>query len=349
PWTHQPLCTLPLPSTQSPLCAYTSTTFASGRGISIVTTPKLAAHMVSLSAFTDPALLKSNGTNEASTLWFTSSIPNKGIGTLALHDLIPGTQILRYTPAFLAYLEADLSTLDRESLWSTAIARLPRITRDSFLSLMYIYGDPRVRHQDIVKGNTFQLELAGANHLAIFPESSRLNHDCAPNAQYVVDPETLTHTVRVMRPIPEGEEVTIAYTSPLEKTGERRARLEEGFHFKCRCARCGDAERGDGMLDRIREMQAQLNDWSETSQATPELARQLVDLYEEEGLQGFMDVPYGFAALACNAVGQSAEARAWAGRARDAVLGKDGTGAAALRIWDSLLGDAERHWSYRRR
>ncbi|KAJ4342363.1 hypothetical protein N0V87_000981, partial [Didymella glomerata] len=195
PWTHQPICTSPLPSIQAPLCIYTSTAFASGRGISIITTPKVAAELATLPAFTDPTILENDGTNESTGLWFTSSIPGKGVGTLALHNLSSGTQILRYTPAFLAYLEADLPTLERERLWSIGISRLPRSTRESFMELMYIYGDPRVRVQDIVKGNTFQMEVAGVNHLAIFPETSRLNHDCAPNAQYVLDPSTLTHTV----------------------------------------------------------------------------------------------------------------------------------------------------------
>ncbi|KAJ4380459.1 hypothetical protein N0V86_003814 [Didymella sp. IMI 355093] len=325
------------------------TTFASGRGISIVTTPALAAQIVSLPAFSDPSKLKANGTNEASHLWFTSSIPNKGIGTLALHNLTPGTQILRYTPAFLAYLETDLGTLDRESLWGTAISRLPRSTRDAFTSLMYIYGDARVRTQDIVKGNTFQLSVAGTNHLAIFPETSRLNHDCAPNAQYVIDPETLTHTVHVTRRVEEGDELSIAYTSPFESSEVRREKLRDGFHFECGCRRCRESGSSDAVLDRINGIQAQLNDWSGVSQATPEMALRLVEMYEEEGLQGFLDVPYGFAALAFNAVGRSEEARAWAGKARDAILRKDGRGADALRIWESLLGDAEMHWSYMRR
>ncbi|KAH6614806.1 hypothetical protein C7974DRAFT_379744 [Boeremia exigua] len=333
----------------APLCVFTSTTFASGRGISIVTTPELAAHVASLPAFTNPSLLKTDKTNERSDKWFTSSIPNKGIGTLALHDLAPDTQILRYTPAFVAYLEADLSTLAREALWHTAVTRLPPTTRSSFLSLMYIYGDPRVRIQDITKANTFQLSIGGTNHLAIFPETSRLNHDCAPNAQYVLDPLMLTHTVHVTRHVPEGAEITIAYTSPLEKSAVRAERVAEGFHFACGCARCEDAERSDAVLARAAELQAQLNDWSGKSEATPAMAAELVRMYVDEGLEGFLDVPFGFAALAWNAVGQTGEARVWAAKAKRAVLRKDGEGAEALRIWDSLLADAEAHWSYKRR
>jgi hypothetical protein len=79
------------------------------------------------------------------------------------------------------------------------------------------------------------------------------------------------------------------------------------------------------------------------------MAQELVQVYIDEGLEGFLDVPYGFAALACNAMGRTEEARVWARKARSAVLMKDGKTADALRIWDSLLSDAEGHWSYRRR
>ncbi|KAF9696110.1 hypothetical protein EKO04_006274 [Ascochyta lentis] len=329
------------------MCVFTSTAFASGRGISIVTTPKLAAHFASLPAFASP--LDTDKTNEFSGSWFTSSIPHKGTGTLALHDLAPQTQILRYTPVFLAHLEADLSTLDREALWRLAITRLPSSARLSFLDLTYIYGDARVRIQDITKANTFQLSILGTNHLAIFPETSRLNHDCAPNAQYVLDPNLLTHTVHVTREIPEGEEITIAYTSPLDSTATRRERLADGFHFECRCQRCLDSERSDEILARINELQGQLNDWSGASRASPDMAEELLEIYVREGLEGFLDVPYGFAALAFNAVGRAGEARVWAGKARSAVLMKDGKDATALRIWDSLLDDAEAHWSFRKR
>ena len=349
PWSYPPLCTPPLPSIQSSLCIYTSTTFASGRGISVVTTPKLAAQIASLPAFTDPSLLETDKTNEPSNSWLTSSIPHKGTGTLAQHDLAPQTQILRYTPAFLAYLESDLATLARESLWATAISRLPSTTRLAFLNLTHIYGDPRVRTQDITKANTFQLSLADTNHLAVFPEPSRLNHDCAPNAQYVLDPQLLTHTVRATRRIREGEEISIAYTSPLEKAAVRQKRLADGFHFECKCRRCVDGGRSDAALHRINEVQAQLNDWSAGSRASPEMAAELVQMYVQEGLEGFLDVPFGFAALAWNAVGRVEEARMWAEKARSTVLVKDGEGADALRIWDGLLAGAERHWSYRRR
>lgn len=64
-----------------------------------------------------------------------------------------------------------------------------------------------------------------------------------------------------------------------------------------------------------------------------------------------MDVPYGFAALAWNAVGEREKAVRYAEAAREVVLLKDGRGGASagLRIWEEVIKDVEGHWSWRRR
>jgi len=103
---------------------------------------------------------------------------------LATRPLDFGDRVTSYTPAFIAYLESELSTLDREQLWRIAIEQLPGELKEKFLGLATVYGDERVRVQDVVKANTFQLMVGGANHLAVWPETSRLNHACAP--KYVV-------------------------------------------------------------------------------------------------------------------------------------------------------------------
>jgi hypothetical protein len=72
-------------------------------------------------------------------------------------------------------------------------------------------------------------------------------------------------------------------------------------------------------------------------------------LYEDEGLQGFMDVPFGFAALAYSAVGDEVGAREYAGKAREAVMMKDGVWSGNLRIWEDMLDGVRGHWSWERR
>jgi len=38
-----------------------------------------------------------------------------------------------------------------------------------------------------------------------------MNHDCRPNADYHYDPDTLAQHIHAIRPIAEGEEITISY------------------------------------------------------------------------------------------------------------------------------------------
>ena len=201
-----------------------------------------------------------------------------------------------------------------------------------------------MRVQDIVKANTFQILLGGANHLAVWPETSRLNHACAPNAQYVVDADMLTHTVRVTRPIAEGEEITISYTSPLEETDVRWQHLQQGFHFMCTCKRCADP-RSDVTLERIRILEKKLND----SSGSVDMAEELLSLYRQEGLEGFMDMPYGFAALAYSTVGDREKALSYAEKAQEAIQMKDGVWTENWKMWEGFKGDLEGHWSWRRR
>jgi len=99
---------------------------------------------------------------------------------LASRPLVFGNLITTYTPAFIAHLEDELGTMEREKYWRMAIEQLPQKIKEEFLGLSYVYGDERVRVQDIVKANTFQLEVGGVKHLAVWPETSRANHACCP-------------------------------------------------------------------------------------------------------------------------------------------------------------------------
>jgi hypothetical protein len=82
---------------------------------------------------------------------------------------------------------------------------------------------------------------------------------------------------------------------------------------------------------------------------SPVLAKELLELHRDEGLEGFMDVAFGFAALAYSAVGNADRAVMYAEKAREAVLMKDGAWSGNLRIWEEMLGDVGAHWSWKRR
>ncbi|ORY06529.1 hypothetical protein BCR34DRAFT_590600 [Clohesyomyces aquaticus] len=346
PWTYAPVCTRLLESLGSQLCVYTNRSFSNGRGISIFTTPRIAKEFAALPAFQHP---QAQDINTFSGAWYTRELPGKGMGMMAKKQLNFGDRVTAYTPALIAHLEQELSTLEREKYFRIAISQLPRPLQDRFLKLATVYGDPRIKVQDVVKANTFQLHAGGQDHLAVFPETARLNHACAPNAQYVLDPVHLTHTVAATRPIEPDEEITISYTSPLEPTDMRQRHLSDGFHFTCSCPRCIARDKSDATLQRMMDMQKVLNDWQPTSMASPKLAEKMLQLYRDEGLEGFLDIPYGFAALAYNAVGDSNKAEKYAKAAQEAILMKDGPWTANMQIWNEMLENPKRHWSFRAR
>ncbi|KAJ4544270.1 hypothetical protein HRR83_004709 [Exophiala dermatitidis] len=258
--THRPNL-LPEPDSDAPLCVFTNASFASGRGISIFTTPAIAAEMASLLPFHNPTALTSRGINhgyppqasststsksesqsQTQTPWYTAPIPGKGTGMLASQQLHRGDLILATTPYLLSYMENLLSTVDREHYLRIAIEQLPERSKEHYLSLAKIYGDPRVVVQDVVKANAFEMQVGGRMHLAVFPEASRINHACGPNAQYHLQPTLLTHYVYAARSISPDEEITIAYAPPLKFRSDRMAYLESTFHFRCTCSRCAAAD-----------------------------------------------------------------------------------------------------------
>lgn len=82
--------------------------------------------------------------------------------------------------------------------------------------------------------------------------ASCINHSCCPNAAYSFTPNG-TVTVRSVRALQAGEELTIAYTDLLQTLDERQQCLLERYAFECCCSRCKDESPspGDWFLDAI--------------------------------------------------------------------------------------------------
>ena len=74
----------------------------------------------------------------------------------------------------------------------------------------------------------------------------------------------------------------------------------------------------------------------------------MIQLYEQEGFEAFMDLPYLYAALAYNAVGDSRMAMTYAELALQILHANDlgnGTNRAVL---EGLAQNPEGHWSWRK-
>jgi len=307
PWSFAPTCTEVLHGINNKLCVYTNTSFSNGRGISIFTTPQIATEFANLPPFQDPIVL--NDINKPNGPWYTRKLPDKGVGMLAKKSIKPKEPITAFTPVLLVYMENALSTLERERFLRMAIEQLPPKTRDAYLTLATIYGHKETIIQDVLKANTFELQLSGERHMAIIPEPARMNHDCGPNAQYYLNPLTLIHTVHATRPIAPDEEITIAYSNPMEPHAIRQDNLLNTFHFHCSCSRCTNGVASDANLAEIIRIQTVLSDWSPESKARPRDAETLLKLYRTEGLEAFMDTAYGYVSLTYNAVGDAETAK----------------------------------------
>lgn len=94
-------------------------------------------------------------------------------------------------------------------------------------------------------------------------------------------------------------------------------------------------------------LQQNLADWDPGSTATPEKAEKLIRLYEQEGLEAFLETAYGHAALAYNAVGDSRRAKKYGGLAADAAVLKGGPGATHLKTWKQIIDNPKGHWSWK--
>ncbi|CAM9403157.1 unnamed protein product [Discosporangium mesarthrocarpum] len=74
----------------------------------------------------------------------------------------------------------------------------------------------------------------------LYPQASTVNHSCRPGAVQVFSGRTLS--LRCVRRVGKGEEITLGITD-LACPGElRRTSLREGYFFECRCERCSGAK-----------------------------------------------------------------------------------------------------------
>ncbi|ETN44820.1 uncharacterized protein HMPREF1541_09695 [Cyphellophora europaea CBS 101466] len=354
-----PACTSHFEHLNDILCVYAYPEFHNNRGIAIFTTPTLANEfrqrvgIISAQLSTTPQA----HLNALSTDYAVSALEGRGFGALATTDLSTGTLLTTTTPILVVHNAPSTPSFDRESYLRLAISLLPPTTQSHFLSLARIYHDPRVTHQDIVKANAFALDIGGTSHLALFPEPSRFNHDCAPNAMYRVDSLSLLHEVHIVSggKVDVGQELTISYLDPFLSVRERHDYLLEAFGFECRCRRCLEGEEDDAAMAEIKRLEGLLGDWSAASAVQwfeyTDMAERVIELYERRGLQGFMNTAYGHAALAYNAVGESGRATMYARKALDVARWRHGQrGSRAVEVWEEFLDmGAWKHWSWRRR
>ncbi|EHK49401.1 hypothetical protein TRIATDRAFT_183670, partial [Trichoderma atroviride IMI 206040] len=293
PWTSQSDCR----NNTETFCAFSSSSFAGGRGISILTTPGRIESLQQLAAFADADAL--SGVNEQlSPAFEEKELPGRGRGLIANKTLHRGDRIFAHTPILMLDGESfgDLEKEQWLELEHAAVNNLPLKTRTMFSAL---YGRPVTDPvSDRIDTNAFVLELNEVTYYAVFPETARLNHDCRPNAAYFFDKQTLTHYVHAITDITPGTEITITYVDPHMPRQKRLKKLSSLWGFDCSCSLCSLhpelAHASDERLDQITTINDRLEDWES---APLQMAQTLISLYEQERLHAPAGSAYWYAAL----------------------------------------------------
>ncbi|KAF6813882.1 A/G-specific adenine glycosylase [Colletotrichum plurivorum] len=224
-WTYPLRC---VSSKQSPAgeskpayCLFTSAPLRGYSGISIITTPEIAAD-----AFSSDALKDSydfwrweERVSNLGPIWdaqgpsyAVKDIPGKGKGVVARRDIRIGEVFMLDYPVILAHrgLLDSLGPDYRQKFFPAAIEQLPETAREKVMALARISADKSNYAEDILTTNACGVFLGGTeSHVGLFPEVSRINHACNASAFFRFSQRTFTMEVIAYRDIQEGEEISI--------------------------------------------------------------------------------------------------------------------------------------------
>lgn len=350
PWTFWPKC-FSNEKTPEPYCVFSDQSFASGRGIFIATTKTLAYAMLEKLAFTNSKLLEDVNRYE-NPPFEQREFPGKGRGLVANKTLHRGDRIFASTPVLIT--DSDLyalSTSERLALLYRGVDTLPPSTQVGFWELLGHFNDDPV--DDRINTNNFDVTIDGIAQQALFPEIAMLNHDCRPNAAYFWDEQMMTHYIHAIRDIHPGEEITITYIDNEKDRKTRMRRLENNWGFKCSCSACTAHENlaaeSDSRLYQITALAKALDDWTSSSSATPEIAKLLISLYEQERLDASLATAYKYAAEVCSSFGKRWEAMKYARLSVELSMLDKGFRDGDVREMKKMSKDPEMSWSWKKR
>ena len=163
----------------------------------------------------------------------------------------------------------------------------------------------------------------------------------------------MTHHVHAIRDIMPGEELTITYIDNEQNRAKRMRKLENNWGFKCSCSACTAHPsltfESDSRLHQIALLSDNLNDWTPTSSATPEVAELLISLYEQERLHANLATAYKHAAEVYSSFGKRFEAIKYARLSTEMSILDKGFGDEDVREMRKMSNSPEMSWSWKKR
>lgn len=356
-WKHQEPC---FRNGTDEFCVYSAPDFAEGRGVSMILPKKRAAKIATLPAFADPESIR--GINQdlvqdRPPVYNVVEMPGKGLGVVAAKHLVRGDLIIANTVSIMIDYEAfgKMPQHEVNKLMAAAVDYFPEMHRSRFLNLSTHADTMSHLHkvERLVATNAFDLEGPDDGEFgmhAVFPEISRLNHDCRANGDYFFDYETLTHRVHATRNIAAGEEITVSYIDPLQSLKRRTSHLKGTWGFDCSCSACTAPKKmaaaSDSRLKQMAELRKEFEDYTTESRATPAMGELMVSLYAQERLSTNMYSAHTYAALEYNGVGEPWEAARHANLAIEYGLASVGPTDPDVKEMQTLVADPYAHWSW---
>ncbi|GAB1312435.1 SET domain-containing protein [Madurella fahalii] len=292
PWSIPPACLGPKKNGGSKLCTFTTFNHWAGGGVSIITTPEVAAGVASLLHDPDiPWLENERGSPfkaDGPKPFEVKELPGKGFGVIATEFIAKNRVLMLGLPIMLQLSESGRwGPQNVLKLLHRAANQLPSKEQEEMRYLArqgkgYILDD-------IMKTNTFDVSVDGVSHSGLYPEIARINHACKPNCFTRYSTKTLVMEVVAYKDIEPGEELSLSYT-PLNILSTDRRELIQFWGFNCSCALCSNdraIEISDRQRSRIQKILEELdNPASHTPEKVSAATAEVEDLVVKEGMTG---------------------------------------------------------------
>ncbi|TDL17417.1 SET domain-containing protein [Rickenella mellea] len=291
------------------------------------------------------------------------TVNGSGLGMVAIRAIAAGETICIERPVLISpsalpsHKECPLE--DRlQDIYQTMLGVLDPGAVTAIMSLSNckpVTKDSWSRLRGIIDTNTLYCSFPQSQYLphygGVFLDMSRCNHSCAPNATWDWDHCSLSMEFRALRPIREGEEITISYLCPWKSRSERQKELKTKYNFSCTCPACeppmpseshanasssrttkakstthlSAKEAAIAASDAHRKIIGDSNiiagtlwkHWASPTSTQPstkitEFHERILQLRDEEGYQNESEDNYAYLAHACAALGDKEGFRRWA-------------------------------------